>query len=95
VLSLARIHWRIPSERPRGDATLQVIVVHFAAHPPDGKRLYGPGLQAGYQYTARRGFTFMAPAGAGYAIGKEPVAGLKEVRSLDGLAGLGLGYTWR
>jgi hypothetical protein len=73
----------------------QVIVVHFAAHPPDGQRLYAPGLQAGYQYTARRGFRFLASAGVGYAIGKEPVAGLHEVRSVGGLAGLGVGYTWR
>ncbi len=73
----------------------QVFIGKYAAYPPDGKRLWGPGLQAGYQYTARRGFTFMASAGVGYARGKEPVAGWKEPDALDGLAGLGVGYTWR
>jgi hypothetical protein len=54
------------------------------------RRLYGPGLQAGYQFVARGGFTFMASLGAGYAPGVS--------RRDDGwaaLLGLAAGYTWR
>src|SRR4051794_23193304 len=48
------------------------------------KQLYGPGLQAGYQYSALSGFTLMGSFGVGYALeGAQP------------LVGLGFGYTWR
>ena len=48
------------------------------------KQLYGPGLQAGYQYAALSGFTLMGSFGVGYVLeGAHP------------LVGLGLGYTWR
>jgi hypothetical protein len=33
----------------------------------DPSRLYGPGLEAGYQFASRGGFTFMVGAGLGYA----------------------------
>jgi hypothetical protein len=48
------------------------------------KQLYGPGLQAGYQYSALSGFTLMGSFGVGYALeGAQP------------LMGVGFGYTWR
>ena len=66
----------------------QVVVVTGGGQ--DGSRHYGPGLQTGYQFVSRGGFTFMASVGAGYALGVP--------RGLDPWAtqvGLGLGYTWR
>ena len=56
----------------------------------DGSRLYGPGVQGGYQFLAPGGFTLMASIGVGYA--------LSVPRGLDPWAaqvGLGVGYTWR
>jgi hypothetical protein len=57
---------------------------------PGGRRLYGPGLQAGWQYAARRGFTAMASVGLGYA--PDAVFGTASVVPT---LGLGAGYTWR
>ncbi|MEA2712260.1 MAG: hypothetical protein QOK27_221 [Gemmatimonadales bacterium] len=54
------------------------------------RRLYGPGLQAGYQFVARGGFTFMASLGAGYAPGVS-----RRGDGWAGLLGLAAGYTWR
>jgi hypothetical protein len=73
----------------------QVAAVKPAAHPPDGQKLYGPGLEVGYQYTADGGFTLMASFGAGYGIGEELIEPLKETNSIYAMAGLGLGYTWK
>jgi hypothetical protein len=56
----------------------------------DPRRFYGPGLEAGYQYASRGGFTFMASLGLGYAPGVPE--GEKEVGEV---LALGLGYTWR
>jgi hypothetical protein len=56
----------------------------------DGGRLYGPGLQGGYQFVSTGGFTLMASLGVGYALavrdGIDPWAGQ---------VGLSAGYTWR
>ena len=52
--------------------------------------LYGPGVQAGYQFVSNGGFTFMISLGVGYArwnrydFSQTPVTG-----------GLGIGYPWR
>jgi hypothetical protein len=55
-----------------------------------GDRLYGPGLQGGYEYLSPGGFTFMASLGVGYALavrhGADP---------WGALIGLSFGYTWR
>ena len=56
----------------------------------DPRRFSGPGLEAGYQYASRGGFTFMASLGLGYAPGVPE--GEKEVGEV---LALGLGYTWR
>jgi hypothetical protein len=56
----------------------------------DPRRFYGPGLEAGYQYVARGGFTFMVSLGLGWAPGVPE--GEKEVGEV---VALGLGYTWR
>jgi hypothetical protein len=53
-------------------------------------RFYGPGLEAGYQYASRGGFTFIASLGLGYAPGVPE--GEKEIGEV---LALGLGYTWR
>ena len=56
----------------------------------DPSRLYGPGLEAGYQFASRGGFTFMVGAGAGYA------PGMPDGESMVGsMVELGFGYTWR
>lgn len=55
-----------------------------------GRRLYGPGLAAGYQFASRGGFTVVASLGVGYA----PGVGDGHTK-FGGLASLGLGYTWR
>ena len=55
-----------------------------------GVRAYGPGLQLGYQFVSRGGFTLMTSLGLGYALGVP--------RSIDPWAtqvGVGLGSTWR
>jgi hypothetical protein len=56
----------------------------------DRRRLYGPGVEAGYQFASRGGFTIMLGLGAGYA------PGMPEGQSAVGsMIELGLGYTWR
>lgn len=56
----------------------------------DPSRLYGPGVEAGYQFASLGGFTFMVGAGLGYA------SGLPEGESEVGsMIELGFGYTWR
>jgi hypothetical protein len=54
------------------------------------RRLYGPGVQAGYQFVAPGGFTIMASLGLGYAPGVS-----RRVDGWAGLLGLAAGYTWR
>lgn len=55
-------------------------------------RYYGPGLQVGYQYTARRWFTFEASVGAGYSPGIHTAVLDSGVQPMAGIA---FGYTWR
>jgi hypothetical protein len=56
----------------------------------DGSRLYGPGLEAGYQFASRGGFTIALGAGVGYA------PGMPDGESAVGsMVELGFGYTWR
>jgi hypothetical protein len=55
-----------------------------------GSRLYGPGLQGGYQFVSGGGFTLMASLGAGYAL-----AVPQGVDPWATQVGLSLGYTWR
>lgn len=47
---------------------------------------YGPGVQVGYQFAARRGFTAVGSAGYGYTPSGS-TGGL--------LVGMGAGFTWR
>ena len=54
------------------------------------RRLYGPGVQAGYQFVAPGGFTLMASLGLGYAPSVS-----RRVDGWAGLLGLAAGYTWR
>ena len=54
------------------------------------RRFYGPGLEAGYHYVARGGFTFLVSLGLGWAPGVPE--GTQEVGEV---LALGLGYTWR
>lgn len=78
-------------QRHRGFLELSVSQISVESFCRDAcSRQYGPGLQAGYQFAGRGGFTFMVSIGVGYALGvpegSDPVMPL---------LGLGLGYTWR
>ena len=54
-----------------------------------GAIVYGPGVQGGYQFIARSGFTALASIGAGFPVGAESGSGVEL------MAGMGLGFTWR
>lgn len=56
----------------------------------EGRRLYGPGVQAGYQYVSGGGLSVLFSLGLGYVLA-EPVTGSRIQAQL----GLGLGYTFR
>jgi hypothetical protein len=56
------------------------------------RKRYGPGIQAGYQYTGRGGLTFMGTVGLGYALGLDS---RNPNSPMTGMLALGLGYTWR
>jgi hypothetical protein len=75
-------------DRRRGEPLSQL----FVESGPLGssRRLYGPGVQAGYQFVAGGGFTMMASLGLGYAPGVS-----RPVDGWAGLLGLAAGYTWR
>lgn len=57
---------------------------------PNPRRFYGPGLELGYQFVSRGGFTALVSAGVGYAPGVPE--GEKQVGEV---LALGFGYTWR
>ena len=80
-----------PGYKHRGFLELSVsqlaLVYCFAE---ERRRLYGPGLQAGYQFVTAGGFTLMLSLGLGYA--PDVPEGESEV---GGMGGLSLGYTWR
>ena len=71
------------------EASVSQIFTESNALEP-GRRLYGPGLAAGYHFASRGGFTLMTSLGLGYAPGVDD--GHTKVA---GLVNLGLGYTWR
>ena len=77
--------------RHRGFLELSVSQLVLFRDLGDGaRRLYGPGLQAGYQLATRGGFTAMVSAGLGYA----PTVPEGE-DEFGWMGGLSLGYTWR
>ena len=76
--------------RHRGFLALCVSQLFVEGGTDDPRRLYGPGLEAGYQFASLGGFTAMVGAGLGYAPGMPD--GQSEVGSM---IELGLGYTWR
>jgi hypothetical protein len=68
-----------------------VAIAGYRADPPiPSEKLYGPGLQLGYQFVSRGGFTVLVSTGVGFALGAEP-----DVSKTAAMGGLGLGYTWR
>ena len=80
-----------PGVKHRGFLALCVSqLVVESGFTDDPSRLYGPGVEAGYQFASRGGFTLMAGAGLGFAPGVPE--GEDEVYSM---IELGLGYTWR
>lgn len=81
-LSLSQVAIQSPTTLAMGDV-LETV---------EGKRLYGPGLQAGYQLVTGGGFTVMASVGAGWAPGVDDAVDESEIQPL---LNIGLGYTWR
>ena len=80
-----------PGYKHRGFLELSVSQLVLVSGPgEEHRRLYGPGLQAGYQFVSAGGFTFMLSLGLGYA--PDVPEGESEV---GGMGGLSLGYTWR
>lgn len=74
----------------RGFLSLSVSQLFVESSFERPRRLYGPGLEAGYQFASRGGFTVIAGLGIGYA------PGVPEPESkFGGMLELGLGYTWR
>lgn len=74
----------------RAFAEASACQVGTLSDPEHPRRFYGPCGQLGYQFASRGGFTFLASLGVGYALGAESFRN----RTL-GLAGFGVGYTWR
>jgi hypothetical protein len=66
----------------------EIQIVDGEKYP--GSRRYGPGVQVGYQFVSRGGFTALLSGGVGYALGASP--GLSRTH---GVANLAIGYTWR
>ena len=66
------------------------IKTYFWPSHRDDERVYGPGLQAGYQFAAYGGFTVNASVGVGYGLSDNPTGS-----RFQPLLGLGFGYTWR
>lgn len=78
--------------RHRGYLELSVSQIGIEAPGgvyPDGRRLYGPGFQGGYEYSTPQGVTFVASLGIGRAIG---LGGHDS--PWQPMVGLGIGYTW-
>ena len=75
----------------RGFAEASLCQVGILSDPEHPSRFYGPCAQLGYQFASRGGFTLMLSLGVGYAVGA--MADLHHRG--QGLAGFGLGYTWR
>ncbi|HET8623248.1 MAG TPA: hypothetical protein VFM14_06775 [Gemmatimonadales bacterium] len=61
----------------------------IAAETGLGRRRYGPGIQRGWQFTTRGGFTLMPSGGAGDTLADD------IAHRIQPLMGIGLGYTWR
>jgi hypothetical protein len=53
------------------------------------ERVYGPGVQAGYQFVKKNGLTAMVSGGVGHTVGGPP-----HLQGTALLLGFGLGYTW-
>lgn len=68
----------------------QIFIERSFRLDEENSRLYGPCLQAGYQFASLGGFTAMVSFGVGYAPGV-----LEGESGFGALANLGLGYTWR
>jgi len=82
--------WFIEANVSRMPDKLESRAICTLTCAPVPRTVYGPGLLAGYQYSAVTGLTLLASAGAGYS----PAKGL-EPASIEPRVSLGLGFTWR
>lgn len=67
---------------------IELSYSQVSVRAPPGDRLYGPGLQVGYQHVTDGGFTFLMSVGVGIEM-DDGAAGTRE------LTGVSVGYTWR
>jgi hypothetical protein len=75
------------------EASVSQLAIELPSDPslPKGdERVYGPGVQVGYQLTKPKGFTLMLSVGVGHTVG-----GPSHLQGTAFLGGLGLGHTWR
>ena len=79
-----------PGVKHRGFLALCVAQMAVETGTDDPGRLYGPGVEAGYQFASLGGFTAMVGAGLGYAPGMPD-----DQSAVGAMLELGLGYTWR
>jgi len=75
-------------QRHRG--YVEASVSQVAIEQAGSRRFYGPGVQAGYQYTARSGFTALVSLGIGFIVASDFPGDRAHA-----LGGIGVGYTWR
>jgi hypothetical protein len=68
---------------------LELSVSQIAVESGIDRRYYGPGLQAGWQFVSRGGFTLMASGGLGHILANDVSYPVQPI------LGLGVGYTWR
>lgn len=85
-----RVFSRGRRHRLFGEASVSQIGREVASYlRPQGRQVYGPGLQLGYELRLHSGVTAMLSGGAGYGLG---VSGYNN--PWRPMAGVALGYTW-
>ena len=82
--------WFVEANVSRMPDKLESQAVCTLTCAPVSQTVYGPGILAGYQYSAATGLTLIASVGAGYS----PAKGL-EPASIEPRYNLGFGFTWR
>ena len=84
-----------PGLRHRGflEASFSQVATHETSpflvnfgEPRETRHLYGPGIQAGYQYVSNGGFSLLFSVGLGYALDAP-----EDLEAVVDLSGLGLG----
>jgi hypothetical protein len=72
------------------EASVSEIGWEQSAEGSKTKRLYGPGLQVGYQHVAKGGFTFLVSGGVAYALGAQIAP-----KGAFAVGQIAVGHTWQ